>query len=155
MSTELVKKDVEYWLNTVDYGPNEKYVPSVFSLEFINFLKLITTEQEEENLTPVLHYKMLDRVGSKKSNIANMLFRGSAKTTLMAEILILFIAVYGKIPGFGSISYILYVSDSIENGIKKMRLRLQRRWDNSLFLKQYIPNSFPKILPGMVIIVLN
>jgi phage terminase large subunit-like protein len=53
--------------------------------------------------------------------------------------LFLYIAVYGEIPGFGRIDLALYVSDSIENGVKNMRKNLEFRHDNSEFLKEYIP----------------
>jgi len=56
----------------------------------------------------------------------------------MAQYLILYIAVYGEIPGYGNVDYALYVSDAIENGVKKMRLRLERLCENSEFLKRYL-----------------
>jgi phage terminase large subunit-like protein len=60
-------------------------------------------------------------------------------TTLLAQYLLLYIAVYGSLPGLKNIKYALYVSDSMENGVKKMRLRLQQMWDQSPFLKEYVP----------------
>jgi predicted phage terminase large subunit-like protein len=33
----------------------------------------------------------------------------------------------------------LYVSDSIENGVKNMRKNLEYRWENSDFLREYVP----------------
>jgi predicted phage terminase large subunit-like protein len=62
-------------------------------------------------------------------------------TTLMGEYLFLYIATYGEIPGFGKVSLSLYVSDSIENGVKNMRKNLEFRWENSDFLKMYIPQT--------------
>lgn len=62
-------------------------------------------------------------------------------TTLMAEYLFLYIATYGDLPGFGPVDLALYVSDSIENGVKNMRKNLEFRWDNSDFLKQYVPTT--------------
>ena len=47
--------------------------------------------------------------------------------------------MYGEIPGFGDISLGLYVSDSVENGVKNMRKNLEFRWENSEFLQQYLP----------------
>ena len=47
--------------------------------------------------------------------------------------------VYGKLPGFGAINLALYVSDSIENGVKNMRKNLEYRWENSEFLQRYVP----------------
>jgi len=49
--------------------------------------------------------------------------------------------LYGNIPGFGDISLAMYVADSIENGVKNMRKNLQYRWENSDFLRHYIPNT--------------
>lgn len=61
-------------------------------------------------------------------------------TTLMGEYLFLFLALYGEIPGFGLVDLAIYVSDSIENGVKNMRKNLEFRWENSDFLKEYVPH---------------
>ena len=139
--SQLIKKSVDTWLNEASYDDNSSYVPSQFSLEFINFIKLVNGGEGEENKTPVLHYKMLDQITGKKKNICNMLFRGAAKTTLLGEYLFLYLAVYGSLPGFGEVNLALYVSDSIENGVKNMRKNLEYRWDNSDFLKKYVPQT--------------
>lgn len=137
----LVKKTVDEWLNEIDYSPDPGYVPSEFALEFVSFIKLVNGERGEENKTPVIHYRMLDNIFGKKENIANMCSRGLAKTTVLAEYLFLYIAVYGSIPEFGNIDYALYVSDSIENGVKKMRLRMERRCQHSPFLLKYLTSA--------------
>jgi phage terminase large subunit-like protein len=133
-------KSVEDYVNSVSYGEDATYIPSPFALEFVNFIKLVNGEAGEENLTPVLHYKMLDQLAGRTSSILNMLFRGSAKTTLFGEYLFLYLGVYGRLPGFGQVDIALYVSDSIENGVKNMRKNLEFRWENSDFLHQYIPS---------------
>lgn len=135
---DLVKKTVDEWLNEIDYSPDPTYVPSEFALEFVSFIKLVNGEKGEENKTPVIHYQMIDKIYGKTQNTANMCSRGLAKTTIFAEYLFLYIAVYGSIPGFGEIDYALYISDSIENGVKKMRLRMERRCENSPFLLKYL-----------------
>ncbi len=56
----------------------------------------------------------------------------------MCQYLILYIAVYGNIPGYGKIDYALYVADAIENNVKKMRLRLEMFCNNKDFLKTYL-----------------
>lgn len=137
----MIKKTVDEWLNDISYEDDPNYVPSEFALEFVSFIKLVNGEKGEENKTPVIHYQMLDNIMGKKENTANMCSRGLAKTTIFAEYLFLYIAVYGSIPGFGSVAYALYVSDSIENGVKKMRLRLERRCENSPFLKKYLKKA--------------
>lgn len=130
---------VDDWLNIVSYADDTDYVPSEFALEFVNFIKLVNGGEGEENKTPVLHYKMLDQVAGKTERIANMIHRGAAKTTIMGEYLFLYLGVYGAIPGFGAIELALYVSDSIENGVKNMRKNLEFRYENSEFLREYIP----------------
>jgi len=138
-SVSAIIGEVEKQLNAVNYGIDPYYVPSDFALEFVNFIKLVNGSTGEENITPVLHYMMLDQIASDRQNIANMVFRGSAKTSLFAEYLFLYLGVYGKLPNFGDVGLALYVSDSIENGVKNMRKNLEFRWDNSEFLKLYIP----------------
>lgn len=126
-------------LNKISYVDDEFYVPSQFSIEFINFIKLVNGAEGEENKSPVLHYKMLDQLNGDADRIANMLFRGSAKTTLLGEYLFLYLGVYGSLPEWGAIPLAIYVSDSIENGVKNMRKNLEHRWENSEFLQKYIP----------------
>mgnify|MGYP000181433300 FL=1 len=132
---------VEDYLNNIDYSIDPNYVPSDFALEFVTFIKLVNGAQGEENLTPVVHYSMLDTITDRGKRILNLCHRGIAKTTLMAEYLFLYIATYGDLPGFGPVDLALYVSDSIENGVKNMRKNLEFRWDNSDFLKQYVPTT--------------
>jgi phage terminase large subunit-like protein len=139
--SDVVKKSVDEWLNGVDYSGDEHYIPSQFALEFITFIKLVNGNKGEENKTPVLHYKMLDQIAGKKKDITNMIHRGAAKTTIMGEYLFLYLAIYGGIPGFGKIPLAIYVSDSIENGVKNMRKNLEYRWESSEFLQKYIPNT--------------
>ena len=130
---------VEDYLNATDYGENPGYVPSAFALEFVTFIKLVNGAQGEEHKTPLVHYKMLDTLTQGGKRVINLCHRGIAKTTLMGEYLFLYIATYGEIPGFGLVDLALYVSDSIENGVKNMRKNLEFRWDNSDFLKEYVP----------------
>lgn len=132
---------VEDYLNATNYGPDTDYVPSEFALEFVTFIKLVNGAQGEEHKTPVVHYRMLDTITQGGRQIINLCHRGIAKTTVMAEYLFLYIAVYGALPGFGKINLALYVSDSIENGVKNMRKNLEFRHDNSDFLQQYLPKG--------------
>ena len=135
----ITPRGVDDWLNNVNYSDDPYYVPSDFALEFINFIKMVNGGSGEENKTPVLHYKMLDQISKGDPRIANMVHRGAAKTTVMGEYLFLYIGTYGEIPGFGSVELALYISDSVDNGVKNMRKNLEFRWENSDFLKKYIP----------------
>lgn len=135
----LLPWKVEQYLNATAYGDDASYVPSEFALEFVTFIKLVNGAQGEEHLTPVVHYRMLDTITKGGTQIINLCHRGIAKTTVMGEYLFLYLGVYGVLPGFGKVDLALYVSDSIENGVKNMRKNLEFRHDNSEFLKQYIP----------------
>lgn len=149
VAVDEVYKSVDGWLDGVDYTMDPGYIPSQFALEFVTFIKLVNGGQGEENETPVLHLHMLDEIEfieydekgevNRFPRIANMVFRGAAKTTLMGEYLFLYIGMYGGLPNFGRIELALYVSDSMENGVKNMRKNLEFRYENSDFLKKYMP----------------
>ena len=134
-------KTVDDYLNEVDYSVDPLYVPSEFALEFVSFLKLVNGGKGEEHKTPVMHYHMLDNIAGKTQNTANMAHRGSSKTSIFSEYLFLYIATYGGIPGFGDVGFAMYVSDSVENGVKNLRKNIEFRWENSEFLQQYIPET--------------
>jgi len=141
MSEAKITQSVESFLNKINYKVDPTYKPTDFALEFVNFIKLVNGSTGEENLTPVIHYRILDQIVGKEQNIANMCARGTAKTTILAEYLFLYLSVYGTLPGFGKVELALYVSDSIENGVKNMRKNLEYRWENSAFLQQYVPST--------------
>lgn len=136
------KQSVDAWLNEVDYKLMEKeYIPTPFSLTFMNFIKLVNGVEGESNKTPVFHLKMLDKLASKEQYIVNLVFRGAAKTTLFMEYLSLYLGVFHHIPNFGSIDGMIYVSDSMENGVKSARKNIEYRYNNSDFLQEWLPKA--------------
>lgn len=139
--SSIIKKDLDEWLNEVDYSSltDGSYVPSAFALIFLNFIKLVNGVEGESNKTPPVHLKMLDKVVGDRDYIVNLCFRGAAKTTLFFEYFILFLAFYGYLPNFGEIDYLIYVSDSMENGVKSARKNVEFRYENSEFLKEWVP----------------
>ncbi len=135
------KIDLDERLNLVDYGFfDEDYRPTKFALEFIAFIKMVNGSMGEENKSPVIHYDMLDQLVTEWQNLF-VSFRGSAKTTALHEYIILYLAVYGSMPGFGKVNVGMYISDTMDNGVKSMRNQLQFRWDNSDFLQKYVPKT--------------
>lgn len=148
MSTDFtsdlyLKKTVDDWLDSVNYGlmNSGSYVPSAFALKFMNFIKLVNGAQGESHKTPVVHLKMLDKIAGKTERIANLCFRGASKTTLMFEYLVLYLAVFGEIDGFGSVTGMIYVSDSMENGVKSARKNIEFRYYASDWLREWIPEA--------------
>lgn len=140
----IIKKELDEWLNEVDYKDlnDGSYVPSEFALVFMNFIKLVNGKVGEANKTPPVHLKMLDKVVGDKDYIANLCFRGAAKTTLFFEYFVLFLAFYGYLPNFGPIDGLIYVSDSMENGVKSARKNVEFRYNNSEFLKEWVPEAY-------------
>lgn len=131
---------VEQYLDAVDYAKLNEYVPEKFSVIFLNFIKLVEATNTSNNTTPVVHLMMLDKI-PKSQRIANLCARGLAKTTLMFEYLVLFLAVFGELEDFGDISGMIYVSDSMDNGVKSARKNIEFRYMNSEFLQKWIPEA--------------
>lgn len=135
---EIIKRTVDEWLNLVDYD-FAGYIPNEYALAFVNFIKEVNGGQEE-NETPLFHLVMMDRVFNEDRRCAVMVFRGAGKSTIFGEYLILFIAAFGYLPGFGKVNVMMYISDSIENGVKNLRRNIEVRYNNSEFLKKLIPD---------------
>jgi len=138
-SEEGLDLDLDARLNRVDYSRFEKdYRPSLWALEMVNFIKLVNGDEGEENESPIIHYDMYDQVPYNNQNLF-VSFRGSAKTTALHEYGILYLATYGHIPEFGQVDVGIYISDTMDNGVKSMRTNLEFRWNNSDFLQKYVP----------------
>lgn len=139
----IIKRALDEWLDDVDYSSlnSASYVPSQFALMFVNFIKLVNGDQGEQNKTPPVHLAMLDKVASNNKYIANLCFRGAAKTTLFIEYMILFIAVFGTMPGVGEVSGLIFVADTMDNGVKSTKNNIQFRYDSSSFLQEWIPEA--------------
>lgn len=134
-----IKKPVEEWLNEVDYE-FMGYMPQEEAFKFVNFIKAVN-DGAEENETPLVHLKMMDSVFNEERRCAILCHRGIGKTTVFAEYLILYIACFGYFPGFGETNLILYVTDSIENGVKNLRRNVEYRYQESAFVQKMIPNQ--------------
>lgn len=132
---------LENLVNKVDYTKLEsEYVPSTFAIKFINFIKLVNGVEGEENTSPLFHYDILDTI-NESNNTLIISFRGSAKSTLCAEYMFLYIATFGSLENFGNITVAMYVGDTMENGCKNLRANIEHRYRNSEFLQKFIPNT--------------
>lgn len=139
-----VSKTLENWLEEVDYSylNSNDYVPSLFALEYINFIKAVNGVQGESNKSPPIHYKMLDTIASrKKSHLVNLCARGLAKTTLFGEYMVLYLAAFHALPGLKDITGMIYVADTMENGAKSLRKNIEHRYEKSEFLQSILPKQ--------------
>lgn len=141
--TGYQKQTVDAWLDQVDYSQafEDSYVPSPFALNYVNFVKLVNGAQGEQHPSPVVHLRMLDKLAGPKKRLANLCSRGLAKTTLFFEYLAFYIAVFEGIEGFGEISGMIYVSDSMDNGVKSARKNIEHRYYASDFLQYWLPEA--------------
>lgn len=131
-------KSVDEWLNEVDYSGDTGYVPSLFALEFVAFMKAVDGNETERNTTPEVHLKVLDSFITAKDRVANLMHRGIGKTTLI-EYLFLYLPIYEVLPGLGKVNLAIYISDSMDNGVSSMKKNLEHRWINSEYLQKMIP----------------
>lgn len=134
-------KSVEDYLNEIDYSELAHYVPSQFAINYINFVKIISAENPDMMTPPLLHYKMIDGLVTKKRRVVNLCSRGLAKTSLFGEILVLYLAVFRELPNLGEVNVVMYVADSMDNGAKNFRNNVQSRWERSAFLQKYVPKA--------------
>lgn len=140
---EVRKKTVDDWLDEVNYSElnHGNYIPSEFALNYVNFIKLVNGDQGESHKTPVVHLKMLDKVTSKKTKIANLCHRGIGKTTLFPEYFVFYAAIFRELEGLGEFDSMIYVSDSMDNGVKSARKNIEFRYYNSDFLQEWLPEA--------------
>jgi hypothetical protein len=113
---------------------NDDYIPSKEAIEFIAFIRACSVE---EHSNPEIHYRLADKYFSKEKQILIEAFRGSAKSTLM-EWFIIYAAVKGEVPGFGAVNFIMFIGDSMENGVKNMFRNVLGKIDQSPLLQQLI-----------------
>lgn len=148
----ITPKTVDEFLDQVNYKElnSGSYIPSAFALKFMNFIKLVNGGEGESSLTPVVHLKMLDKIASKHDRVANLCARGMAKTTLMFEYFALYIGVFGELDGFGKLDGIIYVSDTMENGVKSARKNIEHRYENSEFLQSWMPRDKVKFTDAYI-----
>jgi phage terminase large subunit-like protein len=132
------KKTVEDYLDEVDYGW-KGYVPTIEALRYATFIQEVNGGAED-NKTPIVHLAMMDKVFNKKKRSLVLCHRGLAKTTLFAEYLFLHIAAFGYLPGFGKVNLALYVTDSVENGVKNLRRNIEHRYSESEAMQAMVPN---------------
>gem|GEM_PF-5717704 len=110
------------------------YIPSEYSIDFMNFIRL-TLGEEPENSNPKAHYFLIDCIFKQdvvkpyfqvrnidydllKDRVLILATREFSKSSLLGSYLMLYIAAKGVLPGFGTVNYMLYVSDSMRNNVK-------------------------------------
>lgn len=94
---------------------------------------------ESIELIPTVPSQCIAVDNSSKTFVANDFV--VTHNTTVKEYLLWYIAIFGELPSLGAIPYALYISDSMDNGVKKMRRSMEGRWKASAFLQQYVPRA--------------
>jgi len=139
-------KGVDEALDSIDYDWTS-FKPTLDALKFTTFIQEVNNGEGEEDKTPIVHTAMMEKVFNKKKRSLVLCHRGLGKTTVFAEYLFMHIAALGYMPGFGKVDLALYVSDSVENGVKNLRRNIEHRYSNSDMMMKMIPNR--KIFVGV------
>ena len=134
---KMNKKELEEYLAEVDYSylNSSEYKPTRFALQTMAYINLINGAEGEENLSPPMHLAMLDKY-TKYHRIINLLHRGSGKTTLNIEYQLPILAITRELPLIGSLQGMMYVTDSMDNGVASMRKAVEARCNGSKFLRE-------------------
>jgi len=136
---------VDEALDNIDYNWS-KFKPNMDALKFTTFIQEVNNGEGDENKTPIVHTAMMEKVFNKKKRSLVLCHRGLGKTTVFAEYLFMHIAAFGYMPGFGNVDLAIYVSDSVENGVKNLRRNIEHRYSESEMMQKMIPNR--KIFVG-------
>lgn len=104
---------------------------SIEAIKFINFIKLCNIES---NSNAEMHMILADKVMSQQKRIAVEQFRGSSKSTIAGEYVLLYAAVMGRLPNFGEVNFAVGVFDSADGGAKNCIRNIVSKIENSEFL---------------------
>ena len=143
MIETIRNKTIQEMLNEVDYS-FKNYIPSSEAMKLIGFINAINGGREE-NESPLVHCMMIDKMVNSSRRTAIMAARGLSKSSLI-EYLILYLACFNELGSIKDPKFIMYIADSIENGVKRFRSSLELKYANSDYLQQLIPNKSIKFL---------
>ena len=160
-TTDKTLPTVDELLDTIDLSfPN--YEPSEDALHFWNTMQLIKGPEFFSAGIPLLHYYFIDlafnnvnrdafpyseevrsRIKIKKNKLAILCSRGLSKSTTFSSFLIIYMAMYGILPGLdrpgigNKVRFVLGVGDSQEGGAKVMCQTIRDMIEESELLKNY------------------
>lgn len=152
---------VDELLDTIDLTfPN--YTPSKDALHFWNTMQLIKGPAFFTAGIPILHYYFIDLVFNnvdrdslpyskevnkavrlKRNKLAILCSRGLSKSTTFSCFLVIYMAMFGRLPGLervgigDSVRFVIGVGDSQEGGAKVMCNTLRDMIEESDLLKEY------------------
>ncbi len=146
--------NVDRALDTIDLTFNG-YVPSRDAIDFFNIVRLVLGEDPEVD-NSLTHYFLVDlvfgnitrdqypyskeirdeiRLNPKK--IAIIAARFTAKSTILTAFMPIYVAITGKLPGFGDVMFWVSFGDSQQAGAKVQANTIRDICEDSEFCKEY------------------
>ena len=116
---------------------SNSYIPSDQAIRFIAFIR---ATDNEDNISPEVHYRIADAFFSEKPEDRKMLIectRGLGKSTL-TEYAVIYAAALGEWPGFGKVPFIVFLGASMEGNTKQFFKNVANKIDKSKFLRQLL-----------------
>lgn len=136
-------QSVDDFLDNVDYSEGfiRGYQPSAFAVKYLSFCSLINQSIGlEVEPTPISHFIMLDSIAYGNRAVASLCSRGQGKTTLVPLRMPWYMATFNELPKIPTFNFMLYISDSIDNGVKTLKRGLVDTYEASDFLREMIPD---------------
>lgn len=134
------------------------YIPSEEALDFFNIIRLVLGKEPDVD-NALMHYFLVDLVfgNIKRENypyaphiqekirinerrIAIIASRGTAKSTIITAFMPIYLAVKGKMPKFGEVTFAVGIGDSQEGGAKVMANTIRDLCEESVFCNEYFEN---------------
>lgn len=134
---------VDEFLDNVDYSEGfiNGYQPSNFAVKYLAFCNVINQSIGlQTSPTPISHFIILDSLIYGKRATTSLCSRGQGKTTLVPMRMPWYMATFNEMPNIPNFNFMLYVSDSIDNGVKTLKRGLLDTYESSELLQELIPN---------------
>lgn len=154
MDDNIIPFDIDKALDSLDLTFNG-YSPSEDSLNFFNIIRMVQGS-DFEFPTPLVHYWLVDLIFGNitreqypyseevkqtitidVTRIAVMMSRGLAKSSVITSFIPVYIAVTGKLPGYGSAYFMLTITASTQGGARVVNKSIQSLCEDSVFCKGY------------------
>lgn len=141
--------ELDKMLDAVDYSKYydkvKPYVPTPMAVELMDISRRIYPEGMGYK-SPPAHLEIYDAFAAPDQHSNIMAARGMAKSTT-TKMLIFQMAVYGYVlighdGKYFDLRFMMYVSDSIDNGVKTMKLDLESTYMNSPWLQSMVDANF-------------
>ena len=146
--------NIDEALDNIDLTFNG-YIPSEDALNFFNIIRLVMGEDPEVD-NGLMHYFLVDlifnnitrdqypytkeirdKIRLNPRKIAIIASRFSAKSTIITAFMPIYVAITGKMPGFGDVTFWVSFGDSQQAGAKVQANTVRDMCEDSAFCKEY------------------